>query len=109
MNRTEAIGGGCHCGATRFETDTPPEETFACDCGLCRKQGTVWACYAPERFRLQRPADDVGLYRGEGEALHHFCRGCGCATYVVKQGAYIWVNARLFDSVDMVRSPVHAL
>ncbi|MFT4091075.1 MAG: GFA family protein [Asticcacaulis sp.] len=103
----ETIRGECHCGATQFHVARAPEAAIRCDCGLCRKRGAVWACYGSDAFELMRPADDVGAYRCETASVHYFCRGCGCSTYSTDAEArHIWVNARLFDGIEIDRLPV---
>ena len=39
-------GGGCHCGAVRFEVDAVVDEVISCNCSICQKRGSLLA-FAP--------------------------------------------------------------
>ncbi len=45
--------GGCHCGAVRFEIETPEEiEVDACNCTICAMTGFLHLIVPASRFRL---------------------------------------------------------
>lgn len=109
------IGGGCHCGAVRFELPAAPEWVGECNCSFCRKRGALWGYY---------PAADVAAVAAEGQATyrwnsgavaHHHCAACGCGTWSesptwTETGPdftkpRIGVNARLIDGFDAEAAP----
>jgi hypothetical protein len=81
---SEAVRGGCQCGAVAYETPRPVSGVMTyCHCSRCRR-----ARGAPhnsnlfvdlERFRWLRGADKVELYKLPEAKLYgqSFCRDCG--------------------------------
>ena len=46
-------GGGCHCGAVRFEVQTPDTiEVEDCNCSMCSRTGYLHIIVPAHRFRL---------------------------------------------------------
>ena len=46
-------GGGCHCGAVRFDVALPDRvETHSCSCSICAKTGFLHLIVPESRFRL---------------------------------------------------------
>ena len=107
------ITGSCHCGKSAFRiVGKIPSTLTRCTCSFCAKRGALLAYYPPAQFHVTAvPADDA-VYRWNTELVaHHFCAGCGCATYSDspdfkpdgswdKHTRRIGVNARLFDDFD---------
>jgi hypothetical protein len=78
-------GGGCHCGAVRFEVLAPEAiEAKECNCSICRKSGYLHLIVPKERFRLIAGEDKLSTYAfNTGTAKHHFCSICGIKSFYV--------------------------
>lgn len=80
---TELAGGGCQCGAVRYQVAGEPTALYACHCRECQKQsGSAFG------LSLIVPRGALRVTRGEtktwmrptdsGGTLHcHFCPACG--------------------------------
>ena len=97
-------GGGCHCGAVRFEAALPDEvEAQTCTCSMCEKVGFIHLIVPESRFRLLTGAERLSSYRfNTGVAEHLFCSACGVKSfYRPRSNPDGWsVNARCLDSWD---------
>ncbi len=94
-------GGGCHCGAVRFETALPNViEAQDCNCSICERTGFVHIIVPARRFRLTSGANALTSYRfNTGVAEHLFCKVCGVKSfYRPRSNPDGWsVNARCLD------------
>ncbi len=79
------IGGGCHCGAVRFEVAVPDApELLDCNCSMCSKTGYLHLIVAAADFTLLSGGETLTEYRfGSGAARHLFCRACGIKSFYV--------------------------
>lgn len=97
-------GGGCHCGAVRFEAALPAViEAQSCNCSICAKVGFVHAIVPKSRFRLTKGEAALSCYRfNTGVAEHLFCRHCGVKSfYRPRSNPDGWsVNVRCLDEAD---------
>lgn len=77
--------GGCHCGAVRFEVETPDAiEVEDCNCSMCARTGFLHIIVPASRFRLLAGAEDITSYSfNTGVAQHLFCSVCGVKSYYV--------------------------
>ena len=77
--------GGCHCGAVRFEVQTPDEiEADECNCTMCAKTGFLHIIVPTGRFRLLSGAQALSTYTfNTGVAKHLFCKVCGVKSFYV--------------------------
>jgi hypothetical protein len=104
------VGGGCHCGAVRFEVDPgDAPELLDCNCSICAKSGFVHLIVPDDRFRLLAGEGALTAYQfGTGAARHLFCASCGVKSfYKPRSHPEGWsINARCLDvGLD---APVHA-
>jgi hypothetical protein len=96
-------GGGCHCGAVRFEAALPAKvEAQDCNCSICARAGFLHVIVPESRFRLLRGEDSLTEYAfNTGVARHLFCRVCGIKSfYRPRSNPDGWsVNARCLDDL----------
>lgn len=102
--------GGCHCGAVRFEVQTPGMvEVEDCNCSMCARTGFLHLIVPASRFRLLQGADKITTYAfNTATAKHLFCSICGIKSYYVPRSNPdgFSVNLRCLDdpkSFDEVR------
>jgi hypothetical protein len=97
-------GGGCHCGAVRFEAALPEViEAQSCNCSICEKTGFVHVIVPKSRFRLLEGQAALTSYQfNTGAADHLFCLVCGVKSfYRPRSNPDGWsVNARCLDDAD---------
>ena len=97
-------GGGCHCGAVRFEVALPSEiEAQDCNCSMCARTGFIHLIVPEGRFRLLSGAERLTSYTfNTGVARHLFCSVCGVKSfYRPRSNPDGWsVNARCLDGRD---------
>ena len=77
------VGGGCHCGAVRFEAEIATAiELWNCNCSICATSGYLHCFVRHEDFTLLQGQDVLTPYRfGSGEAEHLFCKICGVKSF----------------------------
>lgn len=85
MTEDRAIGGGCHCGAVRWEADLAEDIAAEdCNCSLCAMTGFLHVIVPASKFRLLRGEDQLTEYTfNTGVARHLFCRKCGVKSFYV--------------------------
>lgn len=97
--------GGCHCGAVRFEFDSPPAPAVSeCNCSVCQMTGFLHIIVAKERFRLLSGTEQLTEYRfNTGTARHLFCSRCGIKSFYVPRSHPdgFSVHARCVDGLDL--------
>ena len=97
-------GGGCHCGAVRFEAALPEViEAQSCNCSICQMTGYVHIIVPKSRFRLLEGQAALTSYRfNTGAADHLFCLVCGVKSfYRPRSNPDGWsVNARCLDDAE---------
>lgn len=78
-------GGGCHCGAVRFEVQTPNSiEVEDCNCSMCARTGYLHLIVPAHRFRLLSGMEHIVTYTfNTGAAKHLFCAVCGIKSFYV--------------------------
>jgi hypothetical protein len=95
-------GGGCHCGAVRFEAALADRvEAQTCTCSICSMMGFVHVIVPESRFRLVQGKDHLTTYTfNTGVAQHLFCSVCGVKSfYRPRSNPDGWsVNARCLDA-----------
>ena len=97
--------GGCHCGAVRFEVETPGViEVEDCNCSMCARTGFLHIIVPKSRFRLLQGQDKLTSYTfNTGVARHMFCGVCGVKAFYGPRSnpdGYS-VNLRCLDAVTV--------
>ena len=104
MSNTLLLIGGCHCGAVRFEIDTPPLVTVLdCNCSICSKTGFLHLIVDAGNFRLLADPAALTTYSfGTLTAQHLFCTSCGIKSfYRPRSHPGGWsVNLRALDNIS---------
>jgi hypothetical protein len=104
------VTGGCHCGAVRFEAETPPEvEVLECNCSICAATGFRHLIVPHAAFRLLGGDDALTSYRfGTGAANHLFCSICGIKSfYQPRSHPEAWsLNLNALDDISALRVTV---
>jgi hypothetical protein len=106
---TEALGGGCGCGAVRFEVTEPLVSARYCHCTRCqRRSGTAasaTAAIVPGSFRVLQGEDRLRVWKPEGGHEKWFCGDCGSALFTRNRDDPSQIGVRLggFDSDPGVR------
>lgn len=95
-------GGGCHCGAVRFEIRAPAViRANRCNCSICAMTGFVHLIVDKSNFKLLQGEDALTEYHfNTRTAQHLFCRLCGIKSFYVPRshpGGYS-VNVNCLDS-----------
>jgi hypothetical protein len=77
--------GGCHCGAVRFEVQTPDTiEVEDCNCSMCARTGFLHIIVPASRFRPLQGAEQLAAYTfNTGAAKHLFCAVCGVKSFYI--------------------------
>lgn len=92
------INASCDCGAVKLEIAEPPEDITDCNCSICRKLGTLWAYYHPDK--IKRSGETSIYIRGDRMLEFHRCKTCGCTIFwegIDKTEDRMGINARLID------------
>ncbi|GCL45476.1 GFA family protein [Microcystis aeruginosa] len=81
MTRTtqaKIYGGGCHCGAIRFQVAIEHNQGLDCNCSICQKKGFLHLIVPSAQFTLLSGEDFLSTYTfNTHTAQHYFCRVCG--------------------------------
>ena len=78
-------GGGCLCGAVRFEVEGPLERVAHCHCSICRRAHgagfVTWVVLPRERFRLTSGQQLLVRYASSKHGSRSFCGRCGASLF----------------------------
>lgn len=97
--------GSCHCGAVTFEADLDlAQDSYRCNCSICRRTRFWPAVARPEGFRLLSGEPELTQYLFNTKKNHHyFCRHCGVRCFGVGNdtpvGKMIGVNLGCLENV----------
>ena len=91
-------GGGCLCGAIRYEIDGALPPIQICHCEDCRKaQGSAFAANMPiaaENFRLTAGQANLRAYESSPGKERLFCSACGSPLFSRLADRPGWVRVR---------------
>lgn len=83
MKASEAISGGCLCGAIRYQANKPPYDAHYCHCRTCQLASGAPAIAGAfvARDALEFKKGEPKLYRSSPVVERGFCGDCG--TYLL--------------------------
>ncbi len=98
----EAVrGGGCLCGAIRFEARGEPGKPHTCSCRICQKHSgaltLAWVEYARDAVSWTGPGAMPALYRSSDHSSRAFCRDCGSTLGAIDDEPVVGLLAGSFD------------
>ena len=111
MSETSAgRGGGCLCGAVRYQVIGPLRPIVMCHCGQCRRvTGHVMAATAArlKDFRLLSQ-EGLSWYASSAEARRGFCERCGSTLFWQGNGRdYLSIAAGSLDDASGLEIACH--
>ena len=111
----KTYSGSCHCRAVRFEADLDlTQNSYRCNCSICRRTRFWPAIARPEGFRLLAGADEMTEYRfNTRKNQHFFCKHCGVCCFGVGNdtpiGTMYGVNLGCLEGIseeELARIPI---
>ena len=92
----------CHCGAVRLTFPPLREPANECMCNICRRYGSLWAYYKPDKVQVEGANSLEGYVQNKIHLSFNRCKHCGCMThYSVIPGAdtepRVAVNCRMME------------
>ena len=99
MTDTNAITGGCLCGAVTITANSPADGFGACHCGMCRKWGggPLMAVNCGTDVAVSGE-ENVAVFNSSEWAERGFCNKCGSHLfYRLKAGGAHIIPVGLFD------------
>jgi hypothetical protein len=104
--RTGHYGGGCQCGAVRFEVDVDISGPLACNCSRCGRLGLNLVFAPVGAFSLKSGEDSLTEYTfNKHKIRHRFCKVCGVQSYALGEapdGSKVAaINVRCLDGINV--------
>jgi len=103
-------GGGCLCGAVRYEVSGELRPALVCHCRMCQQTHGVPAAYsAAKRERLAlTEARGLAWYASSGTARRGFCRECGASLFWEPTGGdYVAIACGTLDQPTGIKTVGH--
>ncbi|MGP1353105.1 MAG: GFA family protein [Parasphingopyxis sp.] len=111
---SEALAGGCQCGAVRFIVSGARPPVYACHCRECQKQSaSAFALSVPvARDRLTLEGETATWERPSASGATtrcHFCPRCGTRLYHAssRNAERITIKGGAFDDTDWIAPQAH--
>jgi len=78
---TQAVGGGCLCGAVRLCATLPPNWVAHCHCSTCRRAHgagfVTWAGFPRDAVTVESGGQLLTRFQSSARATRSFCSRCG--------------------------------
>lgn len=105
----EVLGGGCLCGAVRFELRSAKREGYWCHCRMCQLAfGNVRAAYVNVAKDELRWLAEPAWYASSRIARRGFCNRCGSPmSFEYLDSAHIDLAVGCFDEPARFRPVLH--
>jgi len=107
------MGGGCLCGAVRFEISGPFLRAGHCHCSRCRRHSGTSGCtqgrVLQEHFRLLSGEHQVRAYGEGSHAVKAFCTTCGSSLFggTWPEGPEVSIRLGVMDGDPGIRPQAH--
>lgn len=105
------LGGGCLCGAVRYEVEDAFGYALNCHCSQCRRAtGSAFKPFGGIEIGKLRVLQGADRLRRHGDASGEdlFCGACGSLLYsVVREGAYAHVTLGSLRDAPTIRPQAH--
>jgi hypothetical protein len=96
---TTGYGGGCVCGAIRYEASAEPINPHYCHCSLCRRSVgapvVAWVNFPESAFRWLQ--GEPRWYATSPAMRRGFCAQCGTSLCTVEDDGYVCVAIASLD------------
>lgn len=102
---SDALFGGCQCGAVRYRADSLRDDSHVCHCRMCQKAvGNFFAALVgvplPE---LAWTRGEPAIFRSSEMAERGFCRECGTPLFYRNiESGHISMTTGSFDHPDRI-------
>lgn len=103
-------GGGCLCGAVRYEVAGPLRPVVLCHCSQCRRSTGHFMAATAARHRNFRllAAGELRWYASSDAARRAFCGRCGSTLFWQGNGRdYVSIAAGTLDGASGLTSACH--
>lgn len=94
-------GGGCLCGAIRFEAEGPAEKPHSCSCRWCQRHTgaltAVWVEFPTKRVTWTGEGGAPAVFRSSDFSSRAFCPRCGSSVGAVDDDPTIALLLGGFD------------
>ncbi len=110
---TKVRGGGCLCGAVRFEINGSFLRAGHCHCSRCRRHSGTAGCtqgrVLGEHFHLLSGEDHVRAYGDGDHAVKAFCTTCGSSLFggTWPEGREVSIRLGAMDGEPGIRPQAH--
>jgi hypothetical protein len=113
---SERRGGGCLCGAVRYELDWPAKALVVCHCTDCQKQaGTAFSVVGVARRESLQVRGHLATFTHPGssgeDVNRKFCPNCGSPiltdTAAARQQGIVFFKAGTLDETADLAPTVH--
>jgi hypothetical protein len=104
------LGGGCQCGAVRYEISAAPIDAGYCHCRMCqRATGSPFLAYATaKRDTFRYTVGEPSYFASSSAARRGFCSKCGTPlTFEYLGSAAISFTICSFDEPDALPPASH--
>ena len=96
---SEAMSGGCLCGAVRFTATPAKPEMSVCHCGMCRRwtSSVFMGVDVGQSLELEGEPN-LGVFRSSEHGERVFCPSCGSSLFWrMQDGSHVEIAAQAFD------------
>ena len=110
MSASDAIRGGCLCGAVRFVVDGPMKQIVGCHCTMCRRQTSHFLAFSAawDEDLSVTGEDSLAWFRSSADSQRGFCRRCGSMLFFATDGAgKTSISAGALDSGHGLKLAAH--